>query len=86
MAAHASANPASATERRRALALLVDNAAPERRHLWIALAGLVAAALLEALGPILAKYFIDHFLLPRAGELVTIAALLGGAFWLTRKR
>lgn len=68
------------SKQRRALALLVESAAPERRHLRVALIGLTIAALLEATGPLLAKYFIDHYLLPRAAEGYAIAALLVGAF------
>ena len=74
------AEAGSASERRRALRLLIDTARPERHHLWIALLGLLAAALLEAMGPIIAKHFIDHYLLPRSPEFVAIGALLAGAF------
>ena len=49
---------------RRAVALLLHAAAPERRHVVLGTVWLVAAALLEALGPLLGKYFIDQYLLP----------------------
>ena len=55
--AHADTPPTNA---RRAFALLVRTAAPERRHVLVGTAWLVAAAFLEALGPLLGKYFIDH--------------------------
>ncbi|MCB1888169.1 MAG: ATP-binding cassette domain-containing protein [Rhodocyclaceae bacterium] len=63
---------------RRAMHLLAQAAAPERRVMGGALAGLAAAALLEAFGPVLAKLFIDRHLLPRNSELATMVALLVG--------
>ena len=63
---------------RRAMRLLAGAAAPERGVMGGALVGLAAAALLEAFGPVLAKVFIDRHLLPRSGELATMAALLVG--------
>lgn len=63
---------------RRAVALLVHAAAPERRHVLVGTAWLVAAALLEALGPLLGKYFIDQYLLPQKVDLAAIGLLLGG--------
>jgi len=68
-----------AGERRDALALLARCARPDARVLRGALAWLVLAAGLEALGPVLGKAFIDRHLLPRHGELGAIAGLLGGA-------
>ena len=62
----------------RALALLVHAAQPERRHVVWGSAWLTAAALLEALGPLLGKHFIDNYLLPRAWAPWDMAALLGG--------
>jgi ATP-binding cassette subfamily B protein/ATP-binding cassette subfamily C protein/ATP-binding cassette subfamily B multidrug efflux pump len=59
------AAPVSAHGTRRAVSLLLHAAAPEKRHLWWGCAWLVCAALLEALGPLLGKYFIDQYLLPR---------------------
>ena len=69
--------------RRRALfsdaaALLLRAAAPERRHLLHGVAWLLAAAGLEALGPIAAKYLIDNYLLPRNAQIPAIAGLLAG--------
>ena len=48
---------------RRAVALLVHAAAPERRHVLWGTAWLLLAASLEAAGPLLGKYFIDKYLL-----------------------
>ncbi len=61
---------------RRAIALLLHAAEPERRHLLLGGAWLVVAALLEALGPLLGKYFIDHYLLPRNLVLQDMGLLL----------
>ena len=73
--AHADTPPTNA---RRAFALLVHAAAPERRHVLVGTAWLVAAALLEALGPLLGKYFIDHYLLPQRVDALAMGLLLGG--------
>ena len=66
-------------ERRAALGLLVHSAAPEAPLLRGAVAWLVLAAMLEALGPLLGKAFIDTYLLPRHADLGAVAGLLGGA-------
>ena len=66
-------------ERRAALALLVHSAAPDAPLLRGAVLWLVLAAMLEALGPLLGKAFIDKHLLPRHADLGAIAGLLGGA-------
>ena len=71
--------PPARAERRAAFALLVRAAAPDRRVLLAAVAWLVVAAGLEALGPVLGKAFIDRYLLPRVADLPAIAGLLGGA-------
>lgn len=63
---------------RRAVALLLHAAAPERRHVIVGTVWLVAAALLEALGPLLGKYFIDQYLLPRKLVLWDMGWLLAG--------
>jgi ATP-binding cassette subfamily B multidrug efflux pump len=62
-----------------AAALLLRAAAPERRHLLHAVAWLLLAAGLEALGPLIAKFLIDNYLLPRNAQIPEIAALLAGA-------
>jgi len=62
-----------------AAALLVRAAAPERRQVLLAVAWLVLAAGLEALGPLLGKFLIDRYLLPRHAALPEILGLLGGA-------
>ena len=72
------ASPAPA-ERRAALALLAHSAAPDAPLLRRAVLWLVLAAGLEALGPVLGKAFIDHYLLPRHADLGAMAGLLGGA-------
>jgi ATP-binding cassette subfamily B protein/ATP-binding cassette subfamily C protein/ATP-binding cassette subfamily B multidrug efflux pump len=65
-------------ERWAGLKLLGRAAAPEKRELGRASAWLAAAGLLDALGPILGKYFIDNHLLPRSFEPLTIGWLLAG--------
>jgi ATP-binding cassette subfamily B protein/ATP-binding cassette subfamily C protein/ATP-binding cassette subfamily B multidrug efflux pump len=71
--------PAGRASLRPAARLLAAAAAPERRHLWIAIAWLALAAGLEALGPLAGKVLIDRYLLPREAALGEIAALLLGA-------
>ena len=63
---------------RRAVALLLHAARSEQSHLFIGCGWLVVAALLEALSPLLGKYFIDNCLLPRHFVALEIAWLLGG--------
>lgn len=79
----AGAPPARSRPRRQVLtaaaALLLRAAAPERRHLWHGVAWLLLAAGLEALGPLVGRYLIDHYLLPRRAELAQMAGLLLGA-------
>ena len=63
----------------RSVGLLLESAAGERPTLLRGLAWLVLAAGLEALGPIIGKYFIDHYLLPRnfgSFDVTAMAALL----------
>jgi ATP-binding cassette subfamily B protein/ATP-binding cassette subfamily C protein/ATP-binding cassette subfamily B multidrug efflux pump len=62
-----------------AAALLVRAATPERRHLVRAVLWLLAAAGLEALGPLAGKVFIDEFLLPRQIHVPSMVGLLAGA-------
>ena len=62
-----------------AAALLVRAAAPERRHLAWGVAWLILAAGLEALGPLIGKFLIDNYLLPRNARIPEIAGLLFGA-------
>ncbi len=74
----------TSTERRAALGLLAHSAAPDAPVLRGAVAWLLLAAGLEALGPVLGKAFIDQHLLPHLGQRVPgdvlqIAGLLGGA-------
>ncbi|WP_034606437.1 ABC transporter ATP-binding protein [Chitinimonas koreensis] len=68
-------NPAT-QDKRQAIALLRESAAPERRHLWHGAFWLLVAAGLESLGPLLGKHFIDDYLLPRTADLTAVACLL----------
>ncbi len=72
--------PEASTPRntRRAIALLLHAARSERHHVFKGCCWLIGAALLEALGPLLGKYFIDQYLLPRHFVTLDIALLLGG--------
>jgi ATP-binding cassette subfamily B protein/ATP-binding cassette subfamily C protein/ATP-binding cassette subfamily B multidrug efflux pump len=63
---------------RRAVALLLHAARTEHRQVFIGCCWLVVAALLEALSPLLGKYFIDQYLLPRLFVIRNIAWLLAG--------
>ncbi len=68
-------------ERWRGLALLARAAAPEKRQLGRATAWLAAAGVLDAVGPILGKHFIDNHLLPRDFDPLVIGLLLAGALF-----
>ncbi len=59
--------------------LLIRAASPERRHVRVAVAWLMLAAGLEALGPAIGKWLIDDYLLPRNAQVLEIAGLLLGA-------
>lgn len=63
---------------RQAIALLLHAARSEQNHVWMGGAWLIVAALLEAAGPLLGKYFIDHTLVPRRFDPVEVGLLLGG--------
>lgn len=71
-------SPVTPRNTRRAVALLLHAAAPERRHLLLGTAWLLAAALLEAAGPLLGKYYIDQYLLPQRLDLQMMGFLLAG--------
>ena len=62
-----------------AAALLLRAATPERRQVLLAIAWLVLAAGLEALGPVIAKFLIDHYLVPRHANVPEVLGLLAGA-------
>jgi len=68
-------------ERWRGLTLLARAAAPEKRQLGRATAWLAAAGVLDAVGPILGKHFIDNHLLPRDFDPLVIGLLLAGALF-----
>ncbi|MES2934321.1 MAG: ABC transporter transmembrane domain-containing protein [Pseudomonadota bacterium] len=61
-----------------AIALLRRAAAPEKRHLIWGIVWLIVAAGLEVLGPIMGKYFIDNYLLPRHLDWTQMGLLLAG--------
>ncbi|HEY1044208.1 MAG TPA: ABC transporter transmembrane domain-containing protein [Telluria sp.] len=63
---------------KRAIGLLTSSAAPDRKHLLWASAGLVIAAGLEVLGPILGKALIDDHLLPGDYDWQRMGLLLAG--------
>jgi len=75
--------PQEPAQRRRTLSdaatLLIRAAEPDRHHLVRGTAWLMLAALLEATGPLIAKTFIDNYLLPKNAQFPVIAALLIGA-------
>ncbi len=60
-----------------AFGLLLQAAQGEGPQLWRGLLWLLLAAGLEALGPIIGKYFIDHYLLPRQFDLAAMSGLVG---------
>lgn len=68
---------ANTSEKKLAIQLLVQAARPEKKHVLLGVFFLLIAAGLEALGPILGKVFIDHYLLPRQYDMLAISALLG---------
>lgn len=63
---------------RQAIALLLHAARSEQHHVWMGGLWLTVAALLEAAGPLLGKYFIDYTLVPRRFDLLEVGLLLGG--------
>lgn len=69
--------PPGRETRWQAIALLRRAAAPEHQHLRRGALWLVMAALFEALGPLLGKHFIDHYLLPRHLDWTAILSLIG---------
>jgi ATP-binding cassette subfamily B protein/ATP-binding cassette subfamily C protein/ATP-binding cassette subfamily B multidrug efflux pump len=75
--------PSEPKERRRTLGdaatLLLRAAAPDRTHLVWGIVWLLAAAGLEAAGPLIGKTFIDRFLLPHDANAAAIGGLLAGA-------
>lgn len=79
----------AASERKQAVALLIHAAGPEQRHLWLGICFLIVSSVLEAIGPLLGKAFIDRYLLPHKMDTGIVLALLltylmtgWGATWL----
>ncbi|MBY0572489.1 MAG: ATP-binding cassette domain-containing protein [Undibacterium sp.] len=72
----------SSSEKQLAMQLLLEAARPEKRHVILGVIFLFIAAGLEALGPLLGKALIDHYLLPHHVDLEMMALLLT-AFFLT---
>ncbi|MFC3148270.1 ABC transporter ATP-binding protein [Piscinibacterium candidicorallinum] len=70
--------PTTAAERREAFELLRKAASPDSAHLRAGLLWLAVAAGLEALGPVLGKWFIDTYLIPRHGDLPAMFGIVGG--------
>ncbi len=76
--------PKRPTEKQLAVQLLVASARPEKRHVVLGIIFLFIAAGLEAVGPLLGKAFIDHYLLPRqfeAGAVIGLLILYLGTGW-----
>lgn len=71
-------HPSTAGQLRQAFALLRRAALPDQHHLAWAVLWLIAAALLEVLGPIMGKALIDEHLLPHHLDWPRMAALLAG--------
>jgi ATP-binding cassette subfamily B protein/ATP-binding cassette subfamily C protein/ATP-binding cassette subfamily B multidrug efflux pump len=77
-AEHPDLRPVQADDRRRALALLWRAARPDKRHVVWATVWLAVAGVLEALGPLFGKFFIDNYLIPRQIEMLPVVLLIGG--------
>ena len=76
--------PKRPSEKQLAVQLLVASARPEKRHVVLGIIFLFIAAGLEAVGPLLGKAFIDHYLLPRqfeAGAVIGLLILYLGTGW-----
>jgi len=77
------------SEKKMAVQLLMASARPEKSQVILGILFLLIAAILEALGPLLGKAFIDRYLLPHRMELPLVVGLLTayvvtgwGATWL----
>jgi len=78
LADHPDLRRAGAAERRQAFALLWRAARPDKRQIAWATTWLAIAGLLEALGPIFGKQFIDEYLLPRSLDWPLMSLLIAG--------
>ncbi len=77
-AQHPDLRPVQANERRQALHLLWRAAQPDKAHVVWATVWLALAGVLEALGPLLGKHFIDRYLVPHQFNGMAIVLLLAG--------
>lgn len=64
------------SEKKLAVQLLVQTAKPEKIHVIFGVLFLFLASALEAIGPILGKAFIDHYLLPRNNDIWIMTGIL----------
>jgi len=78
LADHPDLRRVGAHERRQAFALLWRAARPDKQQIAWATTWLAIAGLLEAMGPIFGKQFIDEYLLPRSLDWPTMALLVAG--------
>ncbi len=69
------------SEKKLAVQLLVQAAKPEKSHVILGVLFLFLASALEALGPILGKAFIDHYLLPRNNDIWMMTGILLDVFF-----
>ena len=76
--AHPDLRRVGADDRRKAFALLWSAARPDAGQIAWATGWLAVAGLLEALGPLFGKRFIDEYLLPRSLDWTAMGWLVAG--------
>ncbi|MFZ6654216.1 ABC transporter ATP-binding protein [Undibacterium sp. TJN19] len=69
---------APGSEKYLAMGLLLRAAQTEKHHVVLGIFFLFCAAGLEAMGPLLGKAFIDHYLLPHQMDMPAVIAILAG--------